>query len=499
MSSRVPTTYVAIQRVLRLAVSAFFRDVEVEGVPRIPDDRCGLIVSWHPNGLVDPGLILTQFPHQVVFGARHGLFRYPVLGTLLRRIGTVPIYRARDLGQMSEENRRAANRKSLDALAAEIARGSYSALFPEGVSHDEPFLKGLKTGAARLYYRARQLQPEGAPPPVILPVGLHYDDKQMFRSNAMVTFHPPLQLPPELDVTPELGVEHEQVRALARKLTDHIEAVLREVVHATDDWALYEAMHRTRRMVRAERAHRADADPGRTTISERVLGFARVRAGYYTMMAKRPDDVRRLVAQVQDYDRDLRALGLQDYDLDRDAVSATAAGLGWLAIRATVVFLFLPLLVVYGYLVNLPTALGLRGLAKLASRHRKDEATVKLVVGIVVFPLTWWFVGFLVWRNHAAASALVEGLPDSPVIAGLLASGLAALGGVLGVRYLPIASETARAVRARITRRRRRLAIARLRRQRAKLTDAVVTLAEGVQLPGRVADDGRIVGDDPSR
>ncbi len=478
---------------LWLAVRAFFREVEVEGLDRIPKDRCGLIVSWHPNGLVDPGLILTHFPDQVVFGARHGLFRYPLLGTLLRRIGTVPIYRARDLGEMSEDNRRAANRRSLDALATEIARGSYSALFPEGVSHDEPFLQGLKTGAARLYYRARQLQPEGAPPPVILPVGLHYDDKQMFRSNALVTFHAPLELPPQLDVTPQEGVEHPEVRALARQLTDHIELVLREVVHATDDWALYEAMHRTRRMIRAERASRVDADPGRTTISERVLGFARVRAGYYAMLAKRPDDVRRLVAQVQAYDRDLRALGLQDYDLDRDAAAATTAGLGWLAVRAAIVFLLLPPLVFFGYLVNLPTALGLRALAKVASRHRKDEATVKLVVGVLVFPLTWWGVGLIVWRNHASVSTWLQGLPDDAVLAGLLASGLAALGGVLGVRYLPVAGETARAVRARITKSRRRLSIARLKRQRATLTDAIVSMAEGVSLPGRVADDGRVV------
>ncbi len=478
---------------LRLAVRIFFREVQVEGQQHIPRDRCGLIVSWHPNGLVDPGLILTQFPHQVVFGARHGLFRYPLLGSLLRRIGTVPIYRARDLGEMSEDNRRAANRKSLDALAGEIARGSYSALFPEGVSHDEPFLKGLKTGAARLYYRARQLQPEGSKPPVILPVGLHYDDKQMFRSNALVTFHEPLELPEHLDVTPKQGVEHDDVRALGRQLTDHIEVVLREVVHATDDWELYEVMHRTRRMVRAERARRADADPGRTTISERVLGFARVRAGYYEMMAKRPDEVRRLVAQVQEYDRDLDALGLQDFDLDRDAAAATAVGLGWLALRAVLIFLFLPLLVIYGYLVNLPTALGLRALANAASRHRKDEATVKLVVGMLVFPLTWWFVGFLVWNNHATASAWLSGLPQDPVIAGLLASGLAALGGALGVRYLPIAAETARAVRVRVTRARRRVSIERLRRQRATLTDAIVALAEGIELPGRVADDGRIL------
>ena len=68
-------------------------------------------------------------------------------------------------------------------------------LFPEGVSHDDPFLQELKTGAARLYYRAKQLCDETGVPPVIVPVGLHYDNKTAFRSDALVEFHAPLQLP----------------------------------------------------------------------------------------------------------------------------------------------------------------------------------------------------------------------------------------------------------------------------------------------------------------
>jgi 1-acyl-sn-glycerol-3-phosphate acyltransferase len=474
-----------------LAVGVFFRQVQVEGLDRIPDGRCGLLISWHPNGLVDPGLILTAFPHQVVFGARHGLFRYPLLGTLLRRIGTVPIYRAHDDGESSEAQRRVANGKSLDALASEIARGSYSALFPEGVSHDEPHLHGLKTGAARLYYRARQMQAPGAPPPVIIPVGLHYDDKQMFRSNALVVFHAPLSLSADLDVTPSEPIEHEQVRALARQLTDHFEHTLREVVHATDDWPLYHLMHRTRRLVRAERASRVEADPGRTSIGERVLGFARVRAGYYALREREPSRVAELQARVQTYDADLRALGIEDYDLDRTPEAASVSALSWLAVQATIVFLLLPPLVVFGYLTNLPTAVALALLAKWAARLRKDEATVKLVVGLLAFPLTWWLVGFLVWRG--AVGSGLSGLPGSPVAAGLMASALAAIGGALGVRYWPVARDTARAVRVRFTRARRRSSILRLRHERAELTERILALAEGVALPGAVAPDGRVV------
>lgn len=484
--------YPAIQLLLRTAVGLFFRRVEVVGLRNVPAAGGGLVISWHPNGLVDPGLILTQCPRPVVFGARHGLFRYPLLGSLLREVGTVPIYRAVDAGgESSEESRRAANRKSLEALAERVATGSLSALFPEGISHDEPGLQALRSGAARLYYRARQLAPH-RPPPAILLVGLHYDDKQMFRSNALVTFHPSLPLPPDLDVTPTEDVDSPAVHELARRLTAHIETALREVVYATDSWALHDLMHRTRRLVRAERAHRAGTDPGRTTIGERMLGFARVRAGYYALQQRDPERVEALRQRVARYDADLRALRLEDYDLDRPPSLRSRWIVAVLALQILGVFLLLPPLVVVGYLVNLPTALALVAIAKLAARKLKDEATVKLLLGMIAFPLTWIAAGVLAALGHQQLLLGTPSIPDAPWLAGISVAVLGAVGGAAALRYLSVARETARAVRVRLTRQGATRAVARLRRERDKLYDEIAALAEGVALPGEVAEDGRV-------
>jgi glycerol-3-phosphate O-acyltransferase/dihydroxyacetone phosphate acyltransferase len=475
--------YPAIQLLLRTAVGLFFRRVEVAGLRHVPEEGGGLVISWHPNGLVDPGLILTQCPRPVVFGARHGLFRYPLLGALLREIGTVPIYRAIDVGgDASEGSRRAANRKSLEALAERVAGGSLSALFPEGVSHDEPGLQALRSGAARLYYRARQLEPS-RPPPAILPVGLHYDDKQMFRSSALVTFHPPLSLPPELDVTPTADVDSPEVHALSHRLTAHIEATLREVVYATESWSLHDLMHRTRRLVRAEQAHREGTDPGRTTIGERMLGFARVRAGYYALRQRDPERVEALRERVAKYDADLRALRLEDYDLDRPPSLRSRWIAAALALQILGVFLLLPPLVVLGYLVNLPTALVLAAVAKLAARKLKDEATVKLLLGMIAFPLTWAGAGVLAALGHEQLVLGAPSIPDTPWLAGITVGVLGAVGGAAALRYLGVARETARAVRVRLTRTHATRAVARLRRERHKLYDELVLLVEGAAVP----------------
>jgi glycerol-3-phosphate O-acyltransferase/dihydroxyacetone phosphate acyltransferase len=490
MRSGAPRAYRAIISFLRLLVRAFFRRVVVSGVEHIPKERGGIVVSWHPNGLIDPGLLLTQLPRQVVFGARHGVFRYPVLGTLMRQIGTVPIFRASDLPDLPKEERAAQNAKSLDALAEEIAGGSFSALFPEGVSHDAPHLRELKTGAARLFYQARSMQDDETPAAVIVPVGLHYDEKDLFRSSALVEFFPPIELGPDLQWTE--GLDKDELRARARRLTDEIERVLHDVVLATESWELHRLMHRARKLMRAERAYRADANPGKTTINERVLGFARVRQGYNTLRETQPEVVDALVQRVDDYDADLRGLGIQDHELDRSPRLSAWIGV-MLLIQVLTVFFLLPPLLLVGVVVNAPAALLLGALNSFVRKHKKDEATVKIVVGALLFPLTWVGAGILAGWTHTQLHAAFPTIPDTPILAGVVVALLSAFGGAMAVRYLRVARETTRAVRVRLTRAMRTRTIARLRVERAEIHDALAGLSEELELPGEVLPDGRVV------
>jgi len=486
-------SYDAAVRLLRVLVTTFFRSVETTGLENVPRQGGGLVVAWHPNGLVDPGLILAHFPRRIAFGARHGLFRVPVLGRLMRAVGAVPIYRAADVSHGAQRDRRAANKDSLERLATAVSSGSFAALFPEGVSHDAPKLMELRTGAARLYYQARRANPPDCPTPVILPVGLHYDDKRAFRSHALVELHPPLELPSELDVTPDADESDELGRHRALQLTRLIEHELTEVVHATESWELHHLMHRARKVMRAERARRAAADPGRPDMQEKVLGFGRVWAGYQARLLSHPQQVQELQARLARYDQELRALAMEDHELDGDPRLASP----WLGLilllQAATVYLVLPPILLVGFLVNLPVALGLIVVSKLASRAYKDEATVKLLVGSVAFPLTWIAAGVAAHRAHELLLQAVPGLPNTPIAAGILVSLLAFVGGAVGLRYLRVARETARAVRIRLFRRWRRAAVERLRGERAQLFEAIDALAAGLALPGKVTSDGRVV------
>jgi hypothetical protein len=132
-------------------------------------------------------------------------------------------------------------------------------------------------------------------------------------------------------------------------------------------------------------------------------------------------------------------------------------------------------------------------LARLLSRKVKDEATVKLLGGLVLFPLTWALAGALSVVLHDYLRATLVRLPDEPAWAFCAAFAFAALGGAVALRYLRLAREAARSARVRLTRRLRQRAIERLRKERAAICDELLALAEGLDLPGQVQADGRIV------
>ncbi len=498
MSRAFPGTpsraYRWIVALFRFLFWLFFRRVQVSGLKHVPAEGGGLVVAWHPNGLIDPGLILTQLPRHVVFGARDGLFKAPILGSLMRAVGTVPIYRRCDAAKGDDpEARKAANRRSLDAMARAVAGGSFAALFPEGISHDLPDVQALKTGVASLYYRAAELSPEGAPPPVILPVGLHYDRKRFFGSNVLVTFHPPLALPPELAERPAPDAPAEVRRELYRRLTAEIDRALRQAVYGTESWELYHLLHRARKLVRAERAARARAESQKPDMVERVLGFARLWTGYAARIKSHPEQVRALMDRIRVYDRELRSLDLEDHELD----VSPGPGSPWqallLALQAIVVYFFLPTLLVIGYAVNLPTALLVLAVAKATSRKMKDEASVKVIVGALAFPLTWLAAGILVGWGWSLLHASYPKVPDAPILTGVLAFLLSAAGGAVALHYWRLARATARAIRVRLTRAARAAAVRRLKAERGQIYGVVMELAEGLELPGQVAEDGRIV------
>ena len=109
--------------------------------------------------------------------------------------GSIPIYRAHESGARAGDASR--NDESFARCRAELAAGGALALFPEGVSHSDPQLRPLKTGAARIALSA-EAEHDGKLGVTVVPVGLYYERKALFRSSVLLVVGEPIAVAPLL-------------------------------------------------------------------------------------------------------------------------------------------------------------------------------------------------------------------------------------------------------------------------------------------------------------
>jgi glycerol-3-phosphate O-acyltransferase/dihydroxyacetone phosphate acyltransferase len=185
--------YRSLRSAARVALSWYYADIVVQGAQRAPDDGPLLVVSNHPNALVDALLVATTLRRRILLTAKATLFEHPVLAPLLRRVGVVPLRRATDERAAAKTGGVAVTRNAVafQAVRDALHRGGAVLVFPEGISHDRPELAPLKTGAARMALDARVAGIRGL---TILPIGLVFERKEAPRSRVLVRVGEPIDV-----------------------------------------------------------------------------------------------------------------------------------------------------------------------------------------------------------------------------------------------------------------------------------------------------------------
>ena len=185
---------------LRRTVNCQFRTFETTGQEKIPADRGSMCSAWHTNGLMDPVSIFLTHPKKFVVGGRHDLVTRPILGFWARKFAVQPVVRKAELlrGGCSEEEANYLNGRSLLNLATGISHGFGCALFPEGTSHSQSHLIRLKTGPFRtVLAAAAHAKANGEKPPALIPIGLHFRTRHLFRTDCWIEYGDPIELPHE--------------------------------------------------------------------------------------------------------------------------------------------------------------------------------------------------------------------------------------------------------------------------------------------------------------
>ena len=389
--------------ILKIALRVYFRHIEVSGLENVPPDSPLIFVLNHQNALVDPAFPLCLAPRRVSFLAKAPLFRMPVIGYLVRALDSLPAYRRQDEGEDVSRN--------LETFAAArklLARGGTIGIFPEGVSHDEPRLKALKTGAARIALGA--VSSGEALDLRIVPVGLYYTEKTTFRSSALLHFGEPLPVGPvtlEPDGTPP--------RDAVRELSARIEKALREVMlHAEQEEALA-LIDRAERIFSAE-----EVGDEKQRLSRTLELRQRFLAGYAFYRARSPQRIVSIESRIARFEQELKQAGVDPFDL---SLPPTAAHTIVKLIGQVVTCAALAPFALFGALLHYP-AYYLGGyLARHLARDEQDVvSTFKIISAMLLFPLTWIVVTSVLW--------VLAGW-----VAGLMALWLMPLCGYVAIRF----------------------------------------------------------------
>ena len=177
------------------ATSMQYRTFETTGKEKL-SKNCGILtVCWHTNGLMDVAPIMIHHPSYLVIGGRHDLVNHSILGFWARRMAVQPVVRQAELmrGGCTEEEAKYLNGRSLIRLSKGISAGFGGILMPEGTSHHESHLIRLKTGPARVLTSAATIANfQGKEKPQIVPVGLHFRKRHLFRTDIWVEFCDPV-------------------------------------------------------------------------------------------------------------------------------------------------------------------------------------------------------------------------------------------------------------------------------------------------------------------
>lgn len=140
--------------------------ITVAGEENFPLQKGGCILASNHASNYDPPLVGIMFKGRYTFMAKEELFKSPIFGWILRRLGAYPVKRgAKDFS-------------ALDTAIDSLNKGRTFMIFPEGTRSKTGELGKPKSGVSIIAVRAK------AP---VIPVFVKYG-RRKFRQNAYIAF-----------------------------------------------------------------------------------------------------------------------------------------------------------------------------------------------------------------------------------------------------------------------------------------------------------------------
>ena len=344
-----------------ILVGTYYRRTK-SGNP-IPENGGLVIYINHSNGLIDGGMGLFLTNRQQRFLAKASLFRIPILQTILRAVGAIPIYRQKDKVDMAR------NRGSFNEVHDVLLRGEVFVIYPEGESRLGFALRPFRTGAARMVLGAEHGQ-DLETPLRFVPTILVYEEQDVFLSRAHAWLGEPFDASAYAErYNPEQ--DEEGSRETVRLLTEELHQRQMPLTIPAPDSGTFDAWVQLDRVL--------EETPDRVPERLRSLGIQ------WNAMAANGQEAQLegWKTRLADFARRLKRLGLEGYDLKGPILERSFGqrmrSLGTLLLGLSLTAIWLPPL------------LFTRGLAH-ATRSTRDKVVTMTVVGCSLSMPIWTLI-----------------------------------------------------------------------------------------------------------
>jgi glycerol-3-phosphate O-acyltransferase/dihydroxyacetone phosphate acyltransferase len=383
--------YVLIRSLVRLLLALFYERIEVVGAEHIPARGPLIVVANHHNSVVDAMLLIAVVPRRLHTLANAPLFRHPLIGPFLRLLGALPVHRRQEAGDNPARN------AGLFTATTTILRGGGAILiFPEGRTQPEPMLLPLRTGTARMLLAAEE-GPE-ANHVTLLPVGLVFHEPGTFRTGRALAL-----IGASVSTGDCLALARVAPEEAVRTLTGRMAAALREQIVEVEDRRALRLLGLVEELWRDE--------TGATPRDEaaRVAWLRRATQAYRCLLERVPARVAVFQQQLETFARKLEEAGLAATELSREYSPRLVIRF---ALREGFSLLVGAPLALCGIVAHLVPYRLTAAVVRRLRRTEEEEATDKIVVGLVLYPLAWaaegW--GFLALGGGGALAVFLVAL-----------------------------------------------------------------------------------------
>ncbi len=125
--------YQIAKGIVRVVLFPFYK-IEAESACEFPQNKGFILASNHVSDM-DPVMFGLAFPKQIQYMAKEELFRIPVLGFIIRKLGAFPVARGKG------------DQGAIENAVNVVKNGGVLGIYPEGTRYTDGKLHRAKSGA----------------------------------------------------------------------------------------------------------------------------------------------------------------------------------------------------------------------------------------------------------------------------------------------------------------------------------------------------------------